>query len=291
MNKISVIIPSRNEKYLAQTVDDLFAKAKGEIEVVVILDENDQPLKPRPNLIVRKKEGRPGLRSAINQAISLASGKFIMKTDAHCMFDVGFDLKLTQNCEDNWVAIPRRYSLDPEAWTIRPNRPIIDYEYFVFPWAGEAGSKTGGKWYQRAEERKELVLDEDMAFQGSCWITTKEHLLNIRGFSDDTSTGDEFVCESEELANKTWLSGGKVMVNKKTWYAHLYKGKQYGRGYELDKRNTLAQRKFHDDYWMNDRWPKAIHKMSWLVEKFMPIPGWPLDWENPKYQEAYLKSI
>ena len=80
------------------------------------------------------------------------------------------------------------------------------------------------------------------------------------------------------------------MVNKRTWYAHLHKGKQYGRGYTLDKRTMRKQREFHNDYWMHDRWPKAIHKMEWLIERFMPIPGWPQDWQNPKYEQEYIKK-
>ena len=290
MAKLSVIIPSRNEKYLAKTVDDLFAKARGEFEVVVILDENDQELTPRDGLRVIKKEGKPGLRSAMNQAIDAATGKYIMKSDAHCMYGEGFDEILKADMEDNWVIIPRRYSLIPETWEINYNRPIVDGEYYVFPYVPEIRAvKTGGKWYQRWADRKELLIDEDMAFQGSCWFTTKEHLRNIEGFSINTSTGDEFVLESEELANKTWLSGGKCFVNKKTWYAHWHKGSA-GRGYFINKWPMKRQRVFHTDYWMHDKWPKAIHKMEWLVDRFMPIPGWPEDWQDPKYEAQYIKN-
>jgi len=289
-NMTSIIIPSRNEEFLAKTVDDIFAKATGEFEVVVILDEKNQELEPRSNLRVIKKNGKPGLRSAMNQAINATKGKYVMKTDAHCMFGEGFDEILAADCNDNWVVIPRRYSLLPEEWKINYLRPIIDYEYFVFPFVHEIHSvKTGGKWYQRAIDRTELLIDDNMAFQGSCWFTTKKHLSNIDGFSIETSSGDEFVLESEELSNKTWLSGGKVVVNKKTWYAHLHKG-QRGRGYFIDKKSMKRQRVFHNDYWMHNKWPGAIHKMSWLVEQFMPIPGWPDDWQDPKYEQAYLES-
>jgi glycosyltransferase involved in cell wall biosynthesis len=287
---LSVIIPSRNEQYLSKTVDDIFAKVRGEIEVIVILDEKDQALAPRPNLIVRKKIGPPGLRSAIRQAIEIATGKYIMKTDAHCMFSEGFDTILCSDCEDNWVVVPRRYSLLPETWAIDRTRPAIDYEYYVFPLLPELGpKKSGGKWLQRAKDRKELLLDEDMAFQASCWFTTKEHLINIGGFDNNTSAGDRWVLESEELANKTWLIGGKCMVNKKAWYAHWYKGTA-GRGYRADKRIMRLQREFQIDYWMHDKWPKAVRKISWLIERFMPIPGYPLDWQDPKYKKIYKET-
>lgn len=289
---VSIVIPSRNEMFLVRTVQDIYEKAKGEFEVIVICDEKIQELEPRPNLMVVPKSGPPGLRSAINQAVELAQGKFILKVDAHCMFDEGFDVKLSAECEDHWVVIPRRYSLEPKDWSIRTYRPTIDYEYYVFPFRNEQlkSVRTGGKWHERTAERQHILLDEDMAFQGSCWFTTKEHLKSIDGFGIDTSTGEQFVLESEELANKTWLSGGKVMVNKKTWYAHLHKGYEYGRGYFLNKKPMKQQRVFHTIYWHNNRWPKQIYTMKWLIDKFMPIPGWPEDWQNPKYEQEWRQA-
>ena len=290
-NLLSVIIASRNERYLQATIDDLLKNARGPIEIVVILDENDQEVTPDPRVRVYKKVGKPGMRSALNQGISLAKGKYIMKTDAHCMFSEGFDEVLKANCADNWIVIPRRYSLDPEKWAIKTERPIVDYEYFVFPFQAELNSvKTGGKWHSRRDNRKEMWLDDEMEFQGSCWFTTKQHLLNIGGFDINTSTGDEFVLESEELSNKTWLSGGKVMVNKHAFYAHWHKGSA-GRGYFINKWPMRKQRIFHIDYWMNDRWPKAIHTMEWFIERFWPLPGWPDDWRDPKYQEEYKRKL
>lgn len=290
---LSIIIPSRNEELLAKTVDDIFNKARGDFEVIVILDENDQPLPPRPNLFVHKKVGHPGMKSAINQAISVARGEYILKTDAHCMFGEGFDVILTADYQEDWIVIPRRYSLDAERWDIKPNRPIVDYEYFVFPFAEVTSVRTGGKWYERAAARfddPKYAIDETMVFQGSCWFMSKEHYHKIGGLEVNPDTQDEFLLESEELSFKTWLSGGKVMVNKKTWYAHYHKSNGH-RGYFIDKRPMRKQRIFHIDYWMHDKWPKASLKMEWFINRFMPIPGWPTDWQDPKYEEDYLKRL
>ena len=278
---LSIIIPSRNEMFLAKTVDDIFNKARGEIEVVVVLDEKDQPLVPRPGLVVVRKEGAPGLRSAINQGIRTAKGEFVMKVDAHCMFGESFDTILTAECESNWVIVPRRYSLNPETWSIRTFRPTIDYEYLIYPIMDKvSATRTGGKWYQKAIDRKDILIDEIIAFQGSCWMAHKQHIIDSEWFSIETSTGDEFVLESEELSFKTWLSGGKCMVNKKTWYAHLHKGRQYGRGYFLSARAMERQREFHMNYWLNNKWPKQIYPVEWLIERFMPMPGWPENWRE-----------
>ena len=289
MDKVSVIIASRKEALLAKTVDDIFNKARGNIEVIVICDEGLQELTPRPNLIVVEKTGKPGMKSALNQAINLATGKYLLKTDAHCMFGEGFDVILVADHQDNWIQIPRRYSLNAEKWVNKPNRRAIDYEYFTFPFVEVTSVRVGGKWFDRGEQRKELLIDETMQFQGSCWFMTKEHYKNIGGL-EIYATKDEFILEPEELAFKTWLSGGKVMVNKKTWYSHYHKGSGQ-RGYFIDKKPMKKQRVFHIDYWMHDKWPKAIRKMEWFIERFWPIPGWPTDWEDPKHEQDYLRRL
>jgi len=287
MSKVSIIIPSRNEQFLSNTVDDIFKNARGDFEVIVVLDEKDQPLVPRPKLIVLKKEGRPGMKSAIIQGIKAASGDFVMKSDAHCMFGESFNTILAAECEPNWVVIPRRFSLEPSDWSIRQHRPIVDYEYIPFPYLADLASvKTGGKWHSKQIERAtdpKYAIDDNMTFQGSVWFVSKAHFWKMGGF-ESTNTGDDFLLESEELGNKTWLSGGRVVVNKKTWYAHLHKGAEYGRGYFMDKRPMKRQRIHHVDYWWHDRWPGAVHKFEWLIDKFMPIPGYPADWKDPKYE-------
>lgn len=35
---LSVVIPSRSDQWLQKTVDDLFSKAEGEVEVIVVYD-------------------------------------------------------------------------------------------------------------------------------------------------------------------------------------------------------------------------------------------------------------
>ena len=65
---ISVIIPARNEPYLQQTIDDLFKKASGEIEVTAILDGYwPQPiLRDDKRLRLIHYYPARGMRNAIN---------------------------------------------------------------------------------------------------------------------------------------------------------------------------------------------------------------------------------
>jgi hypothetical protein len=102
---------------------------------------------------------------------------------------------------------------------------------------------------------------------------TKNHFDNfLHGLSEEGY--GTFVREAQEISLKTWLGGGKVMTNKKTWYAHLHKGPIYGRMYYLDKSKIIAGNLYCDDYWFNNRWPEAKHDLAWLIERFMPVPSW-----------------
>ena len=79
---------------------------------------------------------------------------------------------------------------------------------------------------------------------------------------------------------KTWLGGGSVKVTKRTWYAHLHKGKRYGRGYYISRRSWNAGLAYSSDYWLKDRWPGRLHNFEWLIDRFWSVPTWPDDWRT-----------
>ena len=82
--------------------------------------------------------------------------------------------------------------------------------------------------------------------------------------------------QGAEVALKTWLSGGRVLCNKNTWYAHLFRtqGGDFGFPYpNPGKEQKKAKDKLRDVF-LNDKWEHQIYPLSWLVEKFAPVPGW-----------------
>jgi glycosyltransferase involved in cell wall biosynthesis len=281
MSKLSVIIPARNEKFLAQTIDDIFSKSVGEIEVLVHLDGYwpDPPLSEHKNLILVHRSQARGMRAGINATAAIATGEFLLKTDAHCMFSEGFDKVLKENCDDNWLVIPRRVSLDAENWSIlHTGKSPVDYEYLSCPNPPEKGIH-GAVWRDRARERLDIGIDDNMSFQGSCWFLTRDYFWNHIGGLSEVGYGS-FIQEPQELGLKVWLGGGRIIVNKNLWYAHLHKGKKYGRGYYLSKKETIVGNVYSTDFWMNNRWDKRVHDMEWLIEKFWPVPTWPENWKS-----------
>ena len=282
--KVSIILPSRNEIFLQKTILDLLAKAKGDIEVIAICDGYYPPAEEIVNdkRVIYFHEGTAkGLRNGINMGASLSTGKYLMKLDAHCMVDEGFDEKLKEGCDDMTVIIPRRKRLDPFKWEIQDVGKLdVDYEFLSYPyWKPDEVGIHGTIWDQRIKERlndPRYDIDEDMSFQGSCWFMTKNFFLNTLEGMQEEGYGT-FIGEPQEISMKVWLSGGRLLRNKKTWYAHWHKGKEHGRGYFIDKRGLIKGNAYSVDYWMNNRWPKAIHDMAWLIEHFWPVPTWPED--------------
>lgn len=287
MSKVSIIIPSRNERFLTPTINDLIAKATGDIEVIVVLDgywpqpPGLLPLPEHPKLKVIHFGKARGMRAGINAAASIATGTYLMKCDAHCMFAEGYDEVLQADCADNWIVIPRRHSLDAENWKYAEKEPIDSMHYF-YPFLHPDDLGLHGRpWYQRGRERKEHLIDEDMTFQGSCWFMQAEHFHKRVGGMDERGY-ETFMGEPQEIGFKTQLGPwkGAIMRNKKTSYAHLHKGKTYGRMYSMSQSERVRGNAYSFDFWWNNRWTERVRDLEWLIDRFWPVPGWPEDWKK-----------
>ena len=290
---LSIIIPSRSPQYLQKTIDDLLTKAEGEIEIIVVFDGcwSVPMIKDNPKVRIVHHgtvHNSKGMRETINQGVAVSKGEYIMKTDEHCMFDQGYDLKLIADCEDNWVVIPRRLRLEPESWTlIEDRRQPIDYMFLAYPYERPLDITCGlhgAEWKQRYYDRKDILIDDTMSWQGSCYFMKRKHWDWLGPMNTDMY--GPFTQEAQEIGNKTWLGGGRLIVNKKTWYAHFHKGNK-GKGYGFSNAQYMQfsadkekGRVFCIDYWLNNKWENRVHDFEWLVEKFWPIPTWPDNWKE-----------
>ena len=292
--KTSIIIPSRNERFLPNTVGEVLSKARGEIEVLAVLDGYwpDPPLPADPRLHVLHRGKAQGMRPGINAAASVARGDFLMKLDGHCMLAEGFDEALKANCEENWVVVPRRHRLDAEAWKVDDGgKAAIDYHYLSYPLERpdvETYGLHGTPWPERARTRAAIELDDEMSSQGSCWFMSRKWWDRMIGPMEVENYGT-FVQEFQEVGLKTWLGGGEVKVNKRTWYAHLHKGTKYGRGYTISRNDHAKGTAFCAKHWMLDLWKERKRDLRWLIERFAPVPGWPVDLDEAfaRAREAY----
>jgi len=216
----SIIVPSYKDPLLQKTIDSLLQNAEGEIEVIAVLDgywPSPQLREDKKVRVIHLGKNR-GMRGAINAGVLASKGKYIMRTDEHCIFGKGFDRIITETIEDNWIVTPRRYFLDVVKWEIMKDPPV-DYEKLVI----QDGIKFAGqRWISRTKDRKDIMIDETMAMQGSCWLMKRNWWDKIIGELQTDGYGPLYQ-DSHEMVFKTWKAGGKLMVNKNTWFAHKHR--------------------------------------------------------------------
>lgn len=308
---LSILIPARNEMFLAKTIEDILSNIEADTEIITVLDgewaDPAIPQNDRVNVIYISKS--IGQRAATNMACRLSQAKYVMKVDAHCKFDKGFDRKLIEVMQDDWTIAPAMYNLWAFDWVCpdghrryqSPSGPCRECgkpTEMEITWRVDAdkdstarkewkGSKSPFntsycfnmepkfKYFREYRRRPEGQgpLSESMSLQGSCFMITREKYWDLN-ICDETlgSWGSQGI----EVACKTWLSGGKVMILHDTWYAHLFRtqGGDFAFPYPQDEAKIQAAKDKTKDLFFNNKWDKSVHPLSWLIEKFWPIPGW-----------------
>lgn len=276
--KLSVIIPARNEQFLKKTIEDVLKNSTEEIEVIAVIDEGT-PEYVQDERVTYIKFGRSrGMRACINAAVAISTGDYIMKLDGHCMVGEGFDKILKDASDDCTVQVPTRKRLDAENWCIQEvGKPDINYMYLSYPEVEDDFGGPGLNGKEWVEKNKDRNLDSEkivdlMSFQGSGWFMEKSYFYELE-LMDEKNYG-HFWNEAQEIGLKAWLGRGRVIRNKNTWYAHLHKGKKYGRGYFLSKA-SVDQGASYTKKWMQFRgaWDKQVKPLSWLIKHFCP-PTW-----------------
>lgn len=296
---LSVLIPARNEMFLARTIEDLLQNIRGNTEIIAVLDGQwaNPPIEDNARVTLIYHPVSIGQRAATNEAARLARGKFVMKLDAHCAVDEGFDVKLMEVCQDDWTIVPVMRNLHVFNWVCEscnwkqyqgPTPPMcpecegkVKRDIVWIPKTNPASTsycfdsephfQYFGAFKKRPEGKGELT--ETMSLQGSCFMMTKDKYFELNVC--DESFGS-WGSQGIEVACKTWLSGGRVMVLHKTWYAHMFRtqGGDFGFPYHNSQSKIDYAKQKARELFFDYKWEKQIRPLSWLVEKFWPVPGW-----------------
>jgi glycosyltransferase involved in cell wall biosynthesis len=301
MTDLSIVIPSRNEIFLQETIDNLIINIQGDTDIYAVLDGcwPDKPMiiHPRVNLI--HHEESIGQRAAVNEVARYSNAKFIMKLDAHCAVDKGFDVKLMADCEYDWTVIPRMYNLHAFDWKCMQCGKKT-YQGPTPTSCHDCDNKTNFKKKMHWKPRKSrctdfMRFDANMKFQywadykrrpqaegdivdlmssvGACFFMHRQRFWDLGGMDENHGSWGQF---GTEVACKAWLSGGRHVVNKKTWFSHMFRtqGGDFGFPYKISGSQVRKARNHSKNIWLNDKWPLAKHKLDWLINKFAPIPDW-----------------
>lgn len=223
---LSIIIPSYKDPLLHKTIDSLLDNSEGDIEIIPVLDGYvPEPLREDRRIFPVYLTDNVGMREAINFGVANARGEYLMRSDEHCKFGPGYDRILTETIEDNWTVTPRRYALNPETWEIF-GEPI-DHERLIIG-RSIIGKRKGemkfhtSNWKERSIQRTDIMIDEKTAMQGSCWLMRSDWWHKVIGPLQTEGYGTLYQ-DTTEMLFKTWQAGGKLMLNKNTWYAHKHR--------------------------------------------------------------------
>lgn len=299
MADVSVVIPARNELWLRRTVEDVLRQALGDIEIIVIADGYDPGAMPDDPRVRVLRNPRPiGQRASVNQGARLARGKFVMKLDAHCAVGPGFDMALAEDCGADVTLVPAMWNLHVFDWQCQdcqlrsyqgsqPVRCVLcggDRHEVVVVWRRRYRRCTTSWYFDRRlqfqywhSRHQYGPVIETMSFLGACMFLRTERFWQLGGMDERHGSWGQF---GTEWSCKTWLSGGRLLTSRKTWFAHLFRtGNFCANGesswpYEISDHDIQAAREYSRDLWLHDRWPLAIRPLSWLVEHFRPVPDW-----------------
>lgn len=256
---LSVIIPSYKDPLLHKTIDSLLDNsALGEqLEIIPVLDGYWPELAIRDDTRIRvvHTEENWGMRDAINLGVSMSNGAYIMRTDEHCMFAEQYDRILLESIEQNWIVTPRRYFLNPQKWEVM-NKGCVDYEKLIIH--PDYYKFTGQKWRKRTRDRADMMIDETMIFQGSCWVMARSWWDNVIGRLQTEGYGPHY-SDQIEMAFKTWEAGGKLMVNKNTWFAH--RDRNFNRTHHYPIEKARKEWEFAVHYWW-DEYQKKVYEWN-----------------------------
>ena len=303
---LSVLIPARNEMFLVRTVQDILDHAEGRTEVIVVLDgaPADPPLPESPRVRVLYQAEPIGQRAATNLAARASQAKYVMKCDAHCAFDQGFDVKMMRDMQPGWTMIPLMRNLHAFDWVCQecghrryqsPSGPCSKCggeTYRDVVWIAKTNPATTSMcfdsdlkfaYWREYKSRQSGNLVETMSCLGACWMVERERYHELDMLDEGHGSWGQM---GTEVACKTWLSGGSLICTTKTWFAHMFRtqGGDFGFPYPISGHDVAHARDYSQKLWIDNSWPKAIHPLSWLLDKFGPVPGWPVNTE-PRQSE------
>lgn len=232
--ELSIVIPSKNEKYIAQTILDITKNKRGDTEIIW---EEDPGL---------------GQRALTNKLVDKSKAKYVMKVDAHCSFSPGFDVKMMKDMDDQTIMAPYLFPLDAENWVIQHFPKMSNYAF-----------DTDLVMQHVPNPSKELIT-ETMCLQGSAWMVDRQTYWDWDLCGEDLGS---WGMQGSELGIKAYLNGGRCVTNGNAFYGHLFRTNEIDFPYKRDKADIEKTKDLFVKKFKN----KSI---AGLIEKFNYPCNW-----------------
>lgn len=172
------------------------------------------------------------------------------------------------------VGAPHRREV---VWRPRPRTQNdlwwFDKDLHVWYCTGRQYRDTWKAWRRRADKQGEFV--ETMACMGNGWLMTRERHHALGGLDEGHGSWGQV---GVEVGCKAWLSGGRLVTNRNTWFAHLFRTRQdFGFPYPISGNAQDRAKEYSRWLWRGGHWAAAKRPLSWLVDYFAPVPTWGAD--------------
>ena len=306
--ELSILIPARSEMFLARTIQDILENKEAKTEILVGLDGDwaNPPIPQHPDVNIYYSPVSIGQRGMTNQLCKLSRAHYVMKIDAHCSFDKGFDRKMIEGFKktgDDVTAVPIMRNLHAFDWKchrcgwtkyqgptpkICPDCGTSDKIRHRMRWIGKHNPQSTSfsfdtrphfQYFEDYKHREPYITDkktgftETMSLQGSCWMLTRKNYWDWEVCDERAgSWGNQGI----EVSLSSWLTGHKVIVNMNTWFAHLFRtqGGDFSFPYHQSGRDVQRTKRYIRDKFWNFKHPNQVYPVSWLISRFWPVNGW-----------------
>lgn len=288
---LSVLIPARNEQFLNQTIEDVLSHIEGDTDIIVVLDGEWMDVPQHEKVTVLYRPVSVGQRAATNDAARLSNADYVMKLDAHCSVGQGFDVKMMEDMEEDITMVPTMYNLHAFDWVCTCGHRSYQGPTIPCPhcggemtkdiiWKAKPSPETTAmrfdpnlrfQYWGEYKKKQEGDLVETMSLLGACWMLSRKKYWELDICDEKHGSWGQ---QGTEVACKTWLSGGRLLVTRKTWFAHLFRtqGGDFSFPYAQSGKQIAKAREYSRHLWLGDNWDKATRPLSWLIDKFDP-PG------------------
>jgi len=249
---VSVVIPVRQPdiQYLKRTVDSVRTNATGSIEVIVVLDGCNADV---DDAVVLQFDNVIGQRKAMNRAVEIANGEYLLRLDGHCALSPEWDARMKSSCgETDLVGIPFDH-LDEKTWKGKG----IDVSF----WYLDAGLKPHSvRPWKRLQDRQ--VEEDLMSIAGGAWMIRKDYYDKLGG-SEESLGGHGGI--GPEWSLKVWLTGGRVLLRTDVVCCHLFRARV---PFPVDQsaREMVFKKLYRK--WVLGEDPRRTRPIEWLLYKF-----------------------
>lgn len=313
MADVAFLIPSRNEEFLSKTIESILANIRGDSEIIAVLDGAwaDPPVADHPRVTLIHRPIPIGQRAATNLAARMTSAKYVCKIDAHCSIDEGFDIKMMQASQEvgpDVSLIPAMNNLHafnhrckgcgtetyqgptPTMCAVCAAKgtqggPFERVMYWDLNAGGVPGKPRRTEFWRfdhdlhfqyggpRLPEQRNAEIADVMSSVGACFFVRRDRFWELGGLDTGHGSWGQL---GTEWSCKNWLSGGKQMVVRRTFFAHLFRtqGGDFGFPYAMRSSDQEKARQHSRKLWLYNTWPGQVRPLSWLIDHFKPAKDW-----------------